>query len=221
MNIVTILVTRSKACHVKTLHTVLRINVQCLQKNINNQITYVDDDPFQKAEAVQKFMKTCDRIIFIDFGIGLDDDSIKQCFEPHDTVGCLVFPGVKEGVDWGLFKAKIKDGSSEPVTQMGLHFDTEVGMKISEDIYRVKTTQARAWVMNTKNVTKGNDKRPPWGKEDDVIFVADQGLCGFLITRSTRKSQPTFFLSENPSDTNHTQSSHTNYGKFPTATMQR
>ena len=59
MNIVTILVTRSKACHVKTLHTVLRINVQCLQKNINNQITYVDDDPFQKAEAVQKFMKTC------------------------------------------------------------------------------------------------------------------------------------------------------------------
>ena len=69
MNIVTILVTRSKACHVKTLHTVLRINVQCLQKNINNQITYVDDDPFQKAEAVQKFMKTCDRIIFIDFGI--------------------------------------------------------------------------------------------------------------------------------------------------------
>ena len=158
MNIVTILVTRSKACHVKTLHTVLRINVQCLQKNINNQITYVDDDPFQKAEAVQKFMKTCDRIIFIDFGISLDDDSIKQCFEPHDTVGCLVFPGVKEGVDWGLFKAKIKDGSSEPVTQMGLHFDTEVGMKISEDIYRVKTTEARAWVMNTKNVTKALKK---------------------------------------------------------------
>ncbi len=83
MNIVTILVTRSKSCHVKTLHTVLRINVQCLQKNINNQIVYVDDDPFLKAEMVQKYIKNNDRIIFIDFGIGMDDESIKQCFEPH------------------------------------------------------------------------------------------------------------------------------------------
>ena len=186
MNIVTILVTRSKACHVKTLHTVLRINVQCLQKNINNQITYVDDDPFQKAEAVQKFMKTCDRIIFIDFGIGLDDDSIKQCFESHDTVGCLVFPGVKEGVDWGLFKAKIEDGSSEPVTQMGLHFDTEVGMKISEDIYRVKTTEARAWVMNTKNVTKALKKSGDGTKIYAKMFekFVEQGVRIYAFTAS-------------------------------------
>ena len=68
MNIVTILVTRSKSCHVKTLHTVLRINVQCLQKNINNQIAYVDDDTFLKAEMVQHYIKNNDRIIFIDFG---------------------------------------------------------------------------------------------------------------------------------------------------------
>ena len=77
MNIVTILVTRSKSCHVKTLHTVLRINVQCLQKNINNQIVYVDDDPFLKAEMVQKYIKNNDRLIFIDFGIGMDDDSMR------------------------------------------------------------------------------------------------------------------------------------------------
>jgi hypothetical protein len=154
MNIVTILVTRSKSCHVKTLHTVLRINVQCLQKNINNQIAYVDDDTFLKAEMVQNYIKNNDRIIFIDFGIGMDDESIKQCFEPHEHIGCLVFPGVKEGVDWGLFRAKVKDGSLEPVSQMGLHFDTDIGMKISENIHKVNSTTAKAWVMNTKNVTK-------------------------------------------------------------------
>jgi hypothetical protein len=33
MKLVTILVTRSKSCHVKTLHTVLRLNVHCLMKN--------------------------------------------------------------------------------------------------------------------------------------------------------------------------------------------
>ena len=154
MNLATILVTRSKSCHVKTLHTILRFNIKCLQKNINNQIVYVNDDPFEKAEVVEKCMKSHDRIIFIDFGISLDDASIEQCFEAHEGVGCLVFPGVKEGVDWNLFKQKVKSDSTEPITQMGLHFDTEVGKKISKDIHQVITTTSKAWVMNTKNVIK-------------------------------------------------------------------
>ena len=154
MNLATIIVTRSKSCHVKTLHGVLRLNIKCLQKSINNQIVYVNDDPFEKADVIQKCMKTHDRIIFIDFGIGVDTDSIDQCFEKHENVGCLVFPGVMEGVDWDIFKKKIKENSTEPVSQMGLHFDTELGMKISNDIYRVTSTNARAWMMNTKNVIK-------------------------------------------------------------------
>jgi hypothetical protein len=160
MKIVTLLVTRSKSCHVKTLHSVLRINITCLQKGFDNEIAYVDDDPFMKAETIQRYMKSHDRIIFVDFGVGLDDNSIAQCFEKHTNVGCLVFPGVKEGVDWELFKSKVKDGSSEPVGQMGLHFDTEVGMKISDNIYRVDSTNAKAWFMNTKNVIKSiKDKK--------------------------------------------------------------
>jgi len=154
MNIVTILVTRSKACHVKTLHSVLRLNMRCIQKNVKNEITYVDDDPYSKAEIVQRYMKTHDRIIFIDFGIGVDDGSLDQCFEKHEGVGCLVFPGVKEGIDWELFKKKVKDGIDEPVTQMGLHFDTDVGKKVGKDIYQVTNTNARAWMMNVKNVSK-------------------------------------------------------------------
>jgi hypothetical protein len=99
-------------------------------------------------------MKSHDRIIFIDFGIGMDDDSLDQCFEPHDTLGCLVFPGVKEGIDWDMFKTKVQAGSEEPVSQMGLEFDTKVGKKISKDIYNVTFTNARAWMMNTKQVIK-------------------------------------------------------------------
>lgn len=160
MNLVTILVTRSKACHVKTLHTVLRMNIKCLQKSVNNQIVYVNDDPYEKAELIQKLMKTHDRIIFIDFGIGMDDGSIHQCLEPHENVGCLVFPGVKEGIDWELFKDKVKSESSEPVSQMGLHFDTDVSKAASKDIYKVVSTEAKAWMMNTKNVIKSiKDKK--------------------------------------------------------------
>jgi len=128
--------------------------MRCIQKNVKNEITYVDDDPYSKAEIVQRYMKTHDRIIFIDFGIGVDDGSLDQCFEKHEGVGCLVFPGVKEGIDWELFKKKVKDGIDEPVTQMGLHFDTDVGKKVGKDIYQVTNTNARAWMMNVKNVSK-------------------------------------------------------------------
>ena len=154
MNLATIVVTRSKSCHVKTLHGVLRLNIKCLQQGFNNQIVYVNDDPFEKAIVIQKCMKTNDRIVFIDFGIGVDNDSIDQCFEKHEGVGCLVFPGVVEGVDWDMFKKKIKEKSTEPISQMGLNFDTELGMKISDTISRVSSTNARAWMMNTKNVIK-------------------------------------------------------------------
>ena len=100
MKLITILVTRSKACHVKTLHSVLKLNIRCIQNNFQNEIIYVEDDPYKKAETVQMCMKMCERIIFIDFGIGVDDLSLDQCFEKHEHVGCLVFPGVKEGIDW-------------------------------------------------------------------------------------------------------------------------
>ena len=160
MKCVTILVTRSKACHVKTLHAILRLNIKCLQKNVDNQIAYVNDDPYEKAEMVQQYMKSCDRIIFIDFGVGVDDASLDQCLNQHEGVGCLVFPGVREGIDWTLFRKKVDEDSKEPVNQLGLHFDTEVDKKISDDVYSVIKTDARAWVMNTKNVIKSiKDKK--------------------------------------------------------------
>ena len=154
MNLVTIITTRSKSCSVKTLHAILRLNMRCLQRNINNEITYVVDDPYAKAEAVQKYIKTHDRIVFIDFGIGVDDESLDQIFQPHDMVGCLVFPGVMEGIDWGMFKEKVKNGTDEPVSQMGLNFDTVVGSAVSKDIRKVDSTSAKVWMMNTKNVAK-------------------------------------------------------------------
>jgi hypothetical protein len=154
MKLVTILVTRSKSCHVKTLHAVLRLNIRCLQKKIDNEIAYVDDDPYKKAEMVEKYMKTHDRIFFVDFGIGIDDASLDQVMENHEGVGCLVFPGVEEGIDWGMFKEKIKNDTDEPVSQMGLNFDTVVGSVVSKDIRKVVSTNAKVWMMNTKNVTK-------------------------------------------------------------------
>lgn len=185
MKLVTLLVTRSKSCSVKTLHTVLRINLTCMTKGINNEISYVDDDPFLKAEIIERFMKTHDRIIFVDFGVALDDDSVNECFEKHEKIAMIVFPGVKCGIDWGLFKHKIEKGSSEPVSQMGLNFDTEIGTKISSDIYKVKSTQAKAWFMNTKNTIKSiKDKKSGKWVVNPKMFekFIDQGVRIYAFT---------------------------------------
>lgn len=187
MNLVTIITTRSKSCSVKTLHAVLRLNMRCLQKNINNEIVYVIDDPYAKAEAVQKYMKTKDRVLFFDFGIGVDDGTLDQVFEPHENVGCLVFPGVKEGIDWDMFKKKIRSESTEPASQMGLTFDTEVGKKVSENIYNVVTTEPRVWILNTKNVLKSiKDKKTGNWKIYPKMFekFKEQGVRIYAFTAS-------------------------------------
>jgi hypothetical protein len=163
MKFCTIIVTRSKSCSVKTLHTILKMNIACLQQNVQNEILYVNDDPFEKVDIINKCLPRCDRVFFIDFGINVDDESLKQLFESHEGIGVLVFPGVKDGIDWGLFKHKVKEGSKEPFSQMGLNFDTDVGKKISTDIYTVTNTSARAWVMFSKNIMKNNkDKKGNW-----------------------------------------------------------
>ena len=154
MKLVTIIVTRSKSCHVKTLHTILRMNLKCIHDKFQNEIVFVDDNPYKKAESIQHYMKSCDRLVFIDFGVGVDQESINTFFEKHENIGCLVFPGLKEGIDWEMFKSKVRNNSTEPVQQMGLHFDTEVDNKISDNIYTVKHTEAKVWFVNTKNVIK-------------------------------------------------------------------
>ena len=161
MKIATILVTRAKSCHVKTLHTILRFNLKCMQRgNTENEVVFVDDEPFEKAETIYKYLKTHERIFFIDFGIQVDDVSLDKVFDKHENIGCLVFPGVTEGIDWGMFKEKVKNNVNEPVEQIGLHFDTSVTNKISENIYMVKETSAKSWVMMNKNITKNlKDKK--------------------------------------------------------------
>ena len=150
----TIIVTRSKSCHVKTLHTILRMNIACIQHGHKNEISFVNDDPYAKAKAIENHIKICDRILFVDFGISMDENSIAEVIKPHEDIGCLVFPGVVEGIDWDSFKDKVLKGVDEPTHQMGLNFDTTVDKEVSKDIYTVKNTSSRAWIMNCASVTE-------------------------------------------------------------------
>jgi hypothetical protein len=161
MKIATIVVTRGKSCHVKTLHTILRFNIICIQAgNVQNEVVFVNEDPFEKSDTIHKFMKTHDRLFFIDFGIQVDDASMKLVLDKNEGYGIVVFPGVKEGINWTMFKEKVRADSAEPAEQMGLDFDTEVVAKVADNMFTVKTTGAKSWVLMCKPVLRQiKDKR--------------------------------------------------------------
>jgi len=161
MKIATIIVTRSKSCHVKSLHTILRFNILCIQSGqVQNEVMFVNDDPFEKSDKIHGCMKTHDRIFFIDFGIQVDDVSMKCVLDKNEGQGVVVFPGVREGIDWAMFKTKVLAESKEPTEQLCLSIDTEVGTKIAENLWTVKSTGARSWVLMCKPVLKSiRDKR--------------------------------------------------------------
>jgi hypothetical protein len=68
---------------------------------------------FQKNIRVQRFnghvlqnsiRKRISRVLYTYQQISA---SLDKVFDKNDSTGCLVFPGVTEGIDWGTFKEKV------------------------------------------------------------------------------------------------------------------
>ena len=155
MQLTTIIVTRNVSVSVKTLHTLLKLNIICLQKNIANELVFIRDDPFEKNDTIVKKLKYCDRLLFIDYSIFVDEASLIKMVDPfYAGQHCLVLPCVVEGIDWDMFKKKIVSDSTEPPSQMGLNFDTEVSTKLADDLYTVKKTSPKVFALDTKQVIR-------------------------------------------------------------------
>lgn len=149
----TVLVTRSRSCHVKLLHLMLRLNIYCIQNQIKNEITFVNDNVNQKVDTIIKRLKgNADKILFVDFGATIDHDKIPE-FLNCDSA-CAVVPSPVEGVDWNMFRDKVKNGlNGESLFQAGLHFDTEVTNQVKnapEGVYNVAKTDPKIWIMKRK-----------------------------------------------------------------------
>ena len=148
MKLVTIIVTRSKSCSVKTLHTMLRLNLLCMKTDTQHEIVYVNDDAHEKHQIILDKLKSCDRLLFIEVGVHIDDTSLERVLESkYDAV---VFPAARPGVNWEMFKKKSIENTDEPASQMGVDFDTDIGVKVAESIYKVKSTNPKAWVVDAK-----------------------------------------------------------------------
>lgn len=145
------LVTRNKALSVTSLHSAMNLHMYCMSKNVHLEVTFVQD-----KGSLYKQMKSCDRLIWIDYGTSVDLDTLKSFVDDFpENYKVLIAPCVLEGVDWAMFKKKTIEGSTEPVHQRGLRFDTEFlqGNKAIVDFVS-STTDGRVFAIDTKPVLK-------------------------------------------------------------------
>ena len=144
------MVTKNKSVSATTLHSVMNIHMQCMMRGIHLDIAFVTD-----KSGLAKLIKTGERIVWFEYGTNLDADSLVKAILPFDkNLQVLVFPAVKEGINWDAFKKKTLAGSTEPANQRGLEFDTVVGKKLSDGLYEVASTSARVWAMDARPVDK-------------------------------------------------------------------
>lgn len=162
MKVITIIVTRNKSCHVKTLHTLLILNMQMAQKQEHNMLAFVEDDPFKISSLITSSLPNYDRLIFIDYGVGMlshdDINTVSQSFEPG--YHCMVYPGITRDINWDMVKDKLTNKIEEPIAQMGSGFDTEVSTKIKGYLYKVSSTNPKCFVLDCKGILKSmKDKK--------------------------------------------------------------
>lgn len=145
------IVTRNKALTVTTLHTAMNLHMFCMSNGIQLDINFLTD-----KTSLYKQMKTCDRLIWIDYGTSVDLETLKKFVGDFpDGYKILVAPCVLEGVDWNLFRKKTLEGNTEPLHQRGLKFDTEYtpGNKQVVDFIS-SVTDGRVFAIDTKPVLK-------------------------------------------------------------------
>ena len=151
------MVTRNKSISATTLHTAMNIHMLCMMRGMHLEVHFVED-----KTTLPKLMKSGERIFWMDYGTNLNNEILSKVVDPFDKgVQILVFPSVKEGINWENFKKKTRAGSTESSGQRGLEFDTTVGRKLADGLYECEKTEARVWVMDSKPV----DKKLRGGKE--------------------------------------------------------
>lgn len=164
----------------------------CLHRGVQHNIIFVNDDPFQRVELIMKQLKNSERLAFIDYSVYVDNDTIDKMFVTQfDQFSCLVFPCVTEGIKWDAFKTNLN--TTEPSSQIALDFDTTLGQKIGESLYRVQTTEPKCWIMDTKPIIKalrdrkGEGIKLPAKNVEMFQRLAEKGvkICAYTACRLT------------------------------------
>jgi hypothetical protein len=100
-----------------------------MSHGIHLEIQFTDD-----RSKIVKSVNT-DRLVWLDYGVSIDVDTIKKLAleDFPDGYKVLIAPCVLDEIDWDLFKKKTITGSTEPANQRGLKFDTMISQPIKKN----------------------------------------------------------------------------------------
>jgi len=167
-----VLTTKNKSIYVKTLHSLLAIEYACSKLGIVIDITFIEDNEKRKMETLKKKIKDADRLLWFEYGVSVDRNTILGSIIKFNGFDGLIFPTVKEGIDWDMFKTKCMENSTEPSRQMGLVFDTEISQKLLDkerEFHEVTSTAPSCWAIDCKKVNrKIHDKKKNFVYPDNV-----------------------------------------------------
>ena len=113
-------VTKNRTLTAATMHTILTLNIKCMQRGKDLNIHFMPD-----KSGFNKLIDKDTTTVFLDYATSLDEPTLESFFEDFD--GVRIFPGPVSAVFWDQFKKKTLEGSTEPVSQRGLKFDIDVG----------------------------------------------------------------------------------------------
>jgi len=173
--------TRSKSITVTTLHMLLNLTSACFSNGHRINIHFVEH-----MNALQKLIKTSEKILWVDYGYSLDQPSFEHVF--NSTHEVLVFPTVLETVHWDKFRKRI--GSGEPIHQRALEFDTTVEKKISDGFWSIEKTNPSVFLIDCKSVDKKLRTRKGEGIKipHDIVTLftkfKENGLKSVAYTRA-------------------------------------
>lgn len=150
MQLTLCLVTKNKALHTTTLHTAMCVNMLCMARGINLNIHFVTDQ-----SGIHKFLKTCDRLLWIDYGVSVNQETIEKLLTTTVDWHGVVVPCVKDEVDWEQFRKKTNEGSTEPVYQRALTFDIDMKpIPKKTDVTEYIAGNPRIFILDSKAVLK-------------------------------------------------------------------
>jgi len=130
--------------HTTTLHSAMTLHMICMNRGIHLSIHFVD-----KLDGIQKILKGCDRLIWLDYGVSISQATLERLISDENSSMIKVVPCVKDDVDWDQFRKKTLSDSKEPVHQRAFKFDIEANNK---DEYI--SGNARVFSIDSKPVLK-------------------------------------------------------------------
>ena len=116
--------------------------------------------------------------------------SLDKVFDKNDSTGCLVFPGVTEGIDWGMFKEKVVSKYREKTGLFSFFIKKKVFVLFREDCQTVEKTKKRIICARPHHHISALDRRTT----THLLFLPSSRISSTTTHTFAENNEPFFVV---------------------------